>query len=119
MRPFPALALAASSLVLGACARFDQSTTFADVMRPQVLVIRAAPGAGQIHALNVRCHGNVEGDASITLMLDGRPYRTEKFQGRFSFGWSGDWYAREARLHYLPDRVRGGAITIDYRFVAL
>lgn len=104
--------------MIGACTHYDQSTALADVSRPQVLVIRAAPGTGEIHSLKVRCHGSVEGDASITLMLDGRPHRSEKVQGRFSFSWSSDWYSREARLDYLPDRVRGGAVTIDYRFVS-
>ena len=112
-------ALIATTFVLCSCGTYDQEISISDVGNAQVIVLRAAPGASAVHSLSVRCHGKLDGAASFTLMLDGKPYKSEKVRGPFSFTWGGDWYAPEARLEYRPDQVRSGDITIEYHFSSI
>ena len=109
----------ATTFVLCSCGTYDKDISISDVRNAQVIVLRAAPGVSGVHSLSVRCHGNLDDAAMFTLMLDEKPYKSEKVQGTFSFTWGGDWYAPVARIEYRPDHVRSGDITIEYHFSSL
>ncbi|MFY8149035.1 MAG: hypothetical protein ACOVNL_07425 [Prochlorococcaceae cyanobacterium] len=88
----------------------------ADVRTTQVLVLRKEPGQGPIHALEILGEGQIQGQASLRLFLDGTVYRNEPLAGRVNFRWRSDWYADKAELRYTARRVTGGRLTLRYRF---
>jgi hypothetical protein len=63
--------------------------------------------------------GSVDGDAEISLMLNGEPYKPKRLHGRVLFTWRGDWYSQEAIVRYTPKSAKTGSIQLFYRFRAL
>jgi hypothetical protein len=57
--------------------------------------------------------------ARIELLLEGRPLRSIDVRDKEAFRWRNDWYSREAVVRYTPLRVRGGNLTLRYRFETL
>jgi len=64
----------------------------------------------------LRGYGKIDGEAQLSLMLDGKPYKTEMIKGTVNFKWGGDWYADSMELRYEPQIVNSGKITIEYSF---
>src|SRR5690554_2248240 len=53
----------------------------ADVTKAEVIVLKYTPGQGPFHSLSVTGFGEIQGDAEISLILNGDPYKTEKLSG--------------------------------------
>lgn len=112
------LAIAAVSAILvgaGGCAP-TQSVTLANLSEPRVLKLMAPDPNKPIFSLAIEGSGSVDGLAHIELMLNGKPYRSERLGGRVSFAWTGDWYSPTAELRYRPTKVQSGELQLRYRF---
>ena len=68
------------------------------------------------HTIWLAFNGRVEGVARISLMLEGKPYKTEELNGDINFEWRTDWYSSEAILEYEHGTAKGGSLTINYGF---
>jgi hypothetical protein len=99
---------------IGLCA-CSKSQPIADVSKSETITIKAN-GSGNAYALDVRGVGKIVGDATITLMLNGAPYKTESLGGIVDFKWGGDWYSNTAEIVYRPMRVNSGSLVLKYEF---
>lgn len=88
----------------------------ADVTKAEVIVLKNTPGQGPVHSLSVTGFGEIQGDAEISLILNGDPYKTEKLSGKVEFQWGGDWYSDQAEIRYTPTSVTGGTLKLRYGF---
>jgi hypothetical protein len=87
-----------------------------DVTRPETITLRNAPGGGPVYSLSIVGQGELEGNATITLVLNGEPYKRERLSGKVQFRWDGDWYSDEAKIIYEPSAVRAGRLSLKYAF---
>jgi len=103
-------------ILLAGCDVVSRSHVLADVTKSEVITLMKKPRQGAIHSFSITGTGNIEGSAEISLMLNGKPYKTEILYGRVDFQWSGDWYSDEARIIYTPKSVSGGNLKLKYKF---
>jgi hypothetical protein len=106
-------------LQLTACTNHDQSASIADVRKEELVVLRHTKNTGHVYSISIRGIGNIDGEANISLVLNGEPYKTEKLKGKVNFDWGGDWYSDTAEIRYLPINVNSGEIVIEYKFSTL
>lgn len=120
MQPVLRICLLLSLLVaLYSCAKYDHRVSIADVKKEQVVVLRKEPSQGNVYGISIRGNGNIDGEARIVWMLDGKPYKTEPVKKKVNFSWGGDWYSDTAEIHYEPVRVSRGELIIEYQFSTL
>lgn len=105
-----------SVVLLSGCGVRFQSVEVADVTKAETLTISKKPGQSGIVSISIRARGKIDGEAEISALLYGAPYRTERIAGNFAFEWAGDWYSDDAQIAYTPITVRGGRLKIRYRF---
>lgn len=108
----------ALSVLLAACSASSVANV-PTVTEPAVITLKANPGSGSVVSLQIEGDGSIDGFALIELMLNGKPYRTERLQGSVAFTWGGDWYAPTAEVRYRPENVQGGRLQLRYRFQSL
>jgi hypothetical protein len=87
-----------------------------DVRQPETLVLGEETGNPHTHGIYIRGSGEVVGDATITLLLGGKPYKVAQLSGKVDFEWGGDWYSETAEARYEPGDVQSGKVVIYYRF---
>lgn len=104
-----------STLCLHAC---SQRQAIVDVTKPQTLTLKC-DATRKVHALEINGSGRIEGDATIALMLNGAPYKSETLRGNIDFKWNGDWYSDSAEIVYSPRSVTSGELTLTYEFHGL
>jgi len=104
------------SIMTVACTRYDQVTKINNIFDAQTIVLRNVSGKGPVHSISIKVGGHIDGEATIYLMLDGKPYKTEKIENNISIAWGGDWYSDTAEIRYEPNRVKEGELIIKYRF---
>ena len=68
--------------------------------------------------MSLRATGQLDGQATFTLMLNDKPYSVDRADGPVFFEWGGDWYADTAHIRYEPDNVKAGSVTLHYSFRA-
>ena len=95
---------------------FEAAQQIADATKPETITIWKNPKQNHIHYLTIEGWGEVKGDAEISIMEGGKPYRTEKLSGEISFRWDTEWYADLAEIRYSPSSVTGGTVWLRYRF---
>lgn len=84
------------------------------------MTLVAPPSAGKhVVSFQIRGIGSIDGVAQVDLMLNGKPYRTERLTGNVSFSWGGDWYSPAAEIRYQPLKVEGGKLEFHYEFGAV
>lgn len=103
-------------LVCASCGRYDQKIVIKDVTKAQTIEVHKKPGQGHIYSMGIRVSGQIDGNAKVTLVLDGAPYKVANMEDKSNFSWGGDWYADSIELHYEPNNVRSGKLTIEYYF---
>jgi hypothetical protein len=101
------------------CAKYPHEVKLADVQTPQVIVLKKEPNAGNIHGIGIRGRRNLDGEAHVSLMLNGNPYKTERLNAKVSFSWIGDWYSETADIRYEPINVKSGELIVEYQFSSL
>ena len=91
----------------------DPSASVRDVREAETLVL-GSPTGGSAYAISIRGSGRLDGEATITLLLGGQPYRVERVTGPVDFRWGGDWYSETAEVRYEPANVRSGKVVLHY-----
>jgi hypothetical protein len=122
MRKWPELLFSGAlilSLLAASCSKYDSEAHISDVQKKEVLLLKKPQNKGDVVALNVRGSGVIKGEARISLMVDGKSYKSERLNNEVDFTWGGDWYADEAELIYDPATVTSGELLIQYRFETL
>lgn len=84
-----------------------------DVNQPETLVLEDKR-KGNTYAYSISGSGELDGEATFTLLLGEEPYRVERVSGRFAFRWGGDWYSDTARVRYEPINVKSGKAVLRY-----
>lgn len=86
-----------------------------DVRQPQTLVLGKKTGS-PAHGITIRGSGQIDGEATISLLLHDEPYKVAKINGHVDFEWGGDWYSETAEIRYAPTNVRSGKVVLHYKF---
>ena len=86
------------------------------VTKAQTTTLKRNTGHGHIHYLTITGSGEIHRAAAISLMENGKPYRTEKLSGPVKFQWQTDYYSDTADIRYEPKAVTGGNLRLEYRF---
>ena len=102
--------------VVSGCSLGSRTHSVADVTKPEAIVLKKKPGQGPVYSFSVVGHGKINGNAEISLILNGGPYKTEKLSGKVDFRWGGDWYSDQAEIRYAPGTVTGGTVRLKYKF---
>ena len=110
------LALLIATGLLAGCSVGSRKHEVADVTKTEVIVLAKKLGQGPVHSLSVVGLGKIDGNAEISLILHGGPYKTEKMSGKVTFRWGGDWYSDQAEIKYTPGTVTGGTLRLKYKF---
>jgi hypothetical protein len=87
-----------------------------DASKPVEVTLHPRHQMGNVLALHVEGRGRIKGEAEISLILNGQPYKTEKLSGSVRFSWQGDWHAPVAVVRYTPLTATSGALRLQYRF---
>jgi hypothetical protein len=95
---------------------YETAQQVADATKPETVTIHKNPEQNHIYYLTIEGWGDVTGDAEISLIEGGNPYRTEKLSGEFTFRWDTEWYADQAEVRYTPSSVTSGTVWLRYRF---
>jgi len=101
---------------ISGCTIGSSTHEFADVTKAEAIVLRKKPEQGLVYSLSISGHGKIDGNAEISLILNGAPYKTEKLTGKIDFRWGGDWYYNQAEIRYNPGLVTGGNLRLKYKF---
>ncbi len=101
---------------MSGCSIGSRTHEVADVTKAEVIVLKKKPGRGPVYSLSVSGHGKIDGNAEISLILNGGPYKTEKLSGKVDFRWGGDWYSDQAEIRYASGTVTGGTVRLKYKF---
>ena len=101
---------------LAGCGQRNQGYKITDVTKPETIILKKLKSQDRIHYLTIVGTGNIEGAGEITLMLNGKPYKTESLSGAVQFNWAGDWYSDSAKIEYKPTSVKSGKLNLQYHF---
>ncbi len=110
------LGIVVLSLLVGACTNYDHSVKVTDIRKEEVIILRNTNNPEPVYGISIRGSGNIDGEATVSLILNGEAYKTEKLKGRVSFKWGGDWYSDTAEIRYKPNNVNSGELVIEYKF---
>ena len=111
-RSYPILAvLSLTATVLVSCSRTVQ---IENISTAETIVLETE--SKYPSSIRISGKGKIEGAARISLMADGKAYRTEELSGKVDFEWFNDWYLEEAVLEYEPGTAKSGNLTLKYRF---
>jgi hypothetical protein len=94
----------------------DRTHNLADVTKPETIILKKKAEQGAIYSNSIIISGEINGNAEISLILNGAPYKTEKLSGKVEIHWGGDWYADEVEIRYTPTLVTGGSLKLRYDF---
>ena len=102
---------------LFACNLHEQVVDVRDVAKEENLILKKEKGQEHIHRLDIKIVGELDGDAEMSLMLNGKVYETAELSGMFDLKmYGGDWYSDSAELIYEPLNAKSGKVTIVYKF---
>ena len=101
---------------LAGCGSQNQVYNIADVTKPEAITLKKVKSQGDIHYLTVVGTGHLEGTGEITLILNGKPYKTESLSGDVQFTWAGEWYSDSAKLEFKPTAAKSGELSMQYKF---
>ena len=102
-------------IFLASCSKYDQNVIIDNVSESQAIKLTNNK-KGNVHSINIRFSGHIQGNAQVQLMLNGNPYKTENIKGKVHLKWGGDWYSDNAIIKYTATNVTNGKILIEYKF---
>lgn len=94
----------------------DQSVQVTDVAKSETIVLKQNAGSGAVIGISISGAGSVDGEATISLILNGESYKTERLNGVVNFRWDAEWYAENAEIRYEAINVKSGELIIEYSF---
>lgn len=105
-----------SVLLLTGCGINMQTYQIPDVTKAETITLSKNNGQRNIHGITIIAKGNIDGKATISLILNDGPYKTEKLSGNIDFKWGGDWYSDSIEIRYEPIFLISGSLKLKYRF---
>lgn len=96
-----------------------QTYKVSDVTEPETIIVHKKKTQGNVHGITILGKGNLEGEATISLILNGAPYKKEYLSGNVDFKWGGDWYSDSAEIRYTPIEVTSGSLKLKCQFADL
>jgi len=109
------VAITLLALLVG-CSGKNQTCSVVDVAKPETITLAKLSSQGNIHSITIVGKGRLDGTAEIVLILNGKPYKTEKLSGDVDFKWRADWYSDSASIVYTPSSAKAGNVNLHYRF---
>ena len=99
--------------LLSGCSH-KQTAQVSDVTKPETIVLKPSPSqvATNMTGINLRFHGQLDGDATITW----KPHDPKRLTGVFDVKTGGSNFSGSAQLDYSPGSVRSGKVIIEYEF---
>lgn len=91
-------------------------TKVTDIQKDEIIKIERINSESPTVSILIKGTGKIEGQATISLMMHGKAYRTEELSGEIDFVWSGDWYSDAAKIEYITKDVSSGDLMLGYRF---
>ena len=91
-----------------------QTARVSDVTKPQTIILKPSPSqiATNMTGINLRFHGQLDGDATITW----KPHDPVRLTGEFDVKSGGSDFSGGAQLDYSLGSVRSGKVIIEYEF---
>lgn len=102
--------------IITGCGIKSQTHEIVDTTKAEEVVLKKKGGQGSVHSLIVLGEGNIDGDAEVSLILNGIPDKSEQLKGPVNFKWDRDWYSGQAEIRYKPGMVKSGNLRLEYRF---
>lgn len=105
------IALLLVALLTG-CMR--QSIQVPDATKPATLTLSIGrlQKKDQVHGLDFRIHGQVDGVA----FLSSSTIITQRVSGSFDIKFNGDYFSTNCVIEYSPQGVRSGSVSVSYAF---
>lgn len=104
-------------IVFSGCHVYEQKVEIENAAVSDALVLKKNSAQENIHKLTIWVRGDLDGKASLSLMLDGKIYNATELSGKFDLKmYSGDWYSDSAELLYKPTGVKSGNVKLIYTF---
>jgi hypothetical protein len=94
------------------------SVRITDSSKPAELKFIPKHNLETVSSLHVEGRGKLDGEGELSLILNGKPYKTERLNGPVRFSWRVDWYSTEAVVRYTPLTAKSGTITLRYHFAS-
>ena len=110
------ICVVAIATLLSGCGQTYRTYTINDPTQDEIITLTKMPEQDGIYSWTVKFTGEIEGEATISVMLNEEPYLTEELSGEVDFQWSGDWYSDQAEILYTPTSVTDGTLSLEYRF---
>ena len=108
----------ATLLILASCTAYDQKISIKETGKRQEIILKNNSNKN-VYALNIKVNGHIDGEASIYLLLNEKPYKIKHISGDVDATWGGDWYGNKAIIVYKPQNVTNGNLQIYYGFKTL
>jgi hypothetical protein len=91
-----------------------QTAQVSDVTKPETIVLKPSPTqvATNMTRINLRFHGKLDGDATITW----KHHDPVSLTGEFDAKTGGSDFSGSCQLDYFPGSVRSGMVIIEYEF---
>jgi len=105
-------------LILASCTEYDQKASINETEKQQEIILKNNSNKN-VYALNVKVNGHIDGEASIYLLLNEKPYKIKHISGDVDATWGGDWFSNKAIIIYKPQNVTNGNLQIYYGFKTL
>ena len=109
------LALFLLLLIVG-CGASKQEYRIPDITKPEMITLNKHNNQGNIYSISISGRGQIDGEATISLILNGKPYKIKRLSGSILFQWVGDWYSNSAEIQYEPLAVKNGNLSLTYHF---
>ena len=93
-----------------------QWTRIPDVTTSSEITLHGKSLQRRIYSLDVVGLGNIDGNAEISLVLNGEPYKSVSLHGHVRFVLSTNWSSATAVVRYSAVSVKGGSLILRYRF---
>jgi hypothetical protein len=104
-------------LSLASCTTRTQLHQLSDLSDNQQLLLRKRLVRQPTYGLLVLGKGYINGEARISLLLDGKVYQTKVVSGNVKFQWRENWRDSRAILRYQPRSVTDGNLRFSVTFM--
>ena len=96
--------------IVSACGRSSEIADVPDVTRPTVLVLNSR--SANVSGITLHIHGQIDGDAVFSTS----GWETQRLSGKVDYKIYHDWFQPKCNLHYQPQKVTSGVLTVEYKF---
>lgn len=69
-----------------------------------------------IHTIQLNIKGNVDGESSLTVLLNDKPYKVFELKDNFDINYQNDWYSDSVDIQYKAGSSKNGEVKVNYEF---